>query len=529
MAFFADDDEYGRDGRGWAMRHGRRRACAARRGAGGGEEGCGRARFARSCGKYFGRGRWYMHKDRRKSDRIREARSWAREECRLPCHIEWQSWFGDGAAIVPYVDENDACDERFASKCLVALTAIAVCDVYCQDAYDECLSSETCSTAAWQNGQNDSPSVAWLPQINFATRGSAIVPARQLSFPCPAIEKARALARAESALVLLHAWATLSSGRHPQRSPGRPSASRWDEAQVRAAQGAMAWQVLQCQRSADVEKRKLCKVGRERAVPGDPSQTEHADVLAMTARKPGSFPDCWMLSKTGTLPVAASLEYRAVTGYFLKTLASQAEVLGLSRVQNPTVWQRFQDNVKDFKNQTIMFHGCRCQANEDSICNNGFQVSCCRSGGAGYGTWFAHRAAYSNGGYVFVNDKGVRHIFVCLVSDVPEDRVLDNPTMRVVRQDCAYPLWLLTYKILPPKPVSEPMLQPQVVSAAHVVKSKVPVKKEDDVDVKQPPEGQTVWKFKSSRGRVKAWTLRRQSEKLCWVRMRHVRARTQKC
>merc|ERR1712066_554496 len=65
------------------------------------------------------------------------------------------------------------------------------------------------------------------------------------------------------------------------------------------------------------------------------------------------------------------------------------------------------------------------------------------SGGQGFGTWFAYGAAYSNGGYAFIDGGGVKHLFVCVVS--PEHVVLDNATMRVVGQGCAYPLWLLKY------------------------------------------------------------------------------------
>merc|ERR1719264_2466815 len=98
-----------------------------------------------------------------------------------------------------------------------------------------------------------------------------------------------------------------------------------------------------------------------------------------------------------------------------------------------------------------MFHGCRSLANEASILADGFSASRCVSGGAGFGTWFAYSSSYSNGGYV-VNLGGTRRIFVCAVSDT-KDVALDNVTMRVVGQDCAYPMWLLTYRwASPPQP-----------------------------------------------------------------------------
>merc|ERR1711879_943216 len=67
----------------------------------------------------------------------------------------------------------------------------------------------------------------------------------------------------------------------------------------------------------------------------------------------------------------------------------------------------------------------------------------CKSGGHRFGTWFAYGASYSNSGFVFVDRREIRHLFVCMVSS--KHVVLDNATMRVVGEGCAYPLWLLTY------------------------------------------------------------------------------------
>eukprot|EP00415_Alexandrium_ostenfeldii_P002529 UN2529 len=114
-----------------------------------------------------------------------------------------------------------------------------------------------------------------------------------------------------------------------------------------------------------------------------------------------------------------------------------------------------------------MFHGCRTASNESSIISHGFQVSHCRSGGNDFGTWFAYGAAYSNSGYVFAQHSGERHIFVCMVSD--RHVKLDNCTMRVVEQGCAYPLWLLTYKLPTPPPAPVP---PVVPSALPVLQRK---------------------------------------------------------
>merc|ERR1711988_206124 len=140
---------------------------------------------------------------------------------------------------------------------------------------------------------------------------------------------------------------------------------------------------------------------------------------------------------------SSSEEYQAVTSYFNATVGLQAaglQVREMVRIQNDQVYKQFRAGGES---DTIMFHGCRSQSNEDSIITNGFQVKQCMSGGRGFGTWFAYGAAYSNNGYVFVDGGGVRHLFVCVVS--PEHVVLDNATMRVVGQGCAYPLWLLKY------------------------------------------------------------------------------------
>lgn len=164
---------------------------------------------------------------------------------------------------------------------------------------------------------------------------------------------------------------------------------------------------------------------------------------------------------------AGSVEYAAVEDYFRQTLNVQdAEVIHLHRIQNLPVYSRYRPDG----GETVMFHGCGSQANEDSIIQHGFQVSCCRSGGAGFGTWFAYSADYSNGGYAFQDVQGMRHIFVCVVSY--SHTVTDNCTMRVVGQDCAYPLWLLQYKVRPQVyPIRTPALQADQAVPAPRVKS----------------------------------------------------------
>mmetsp|Transcript_34067 Transcript_34067/g.77695 ORF Transcript_34067/g.77695 Transcript_34067/m.77695 type:complete len:421 (-) Transcript_34067:264-1526(-) len=154
-------------------------------------------------------------------------------------------------------------------------------------------------------------------------------------------------------------------------------------------------------------------------------------------------PETRMMSAVEHLVHEKSDEYRAVTDYFVKTLSSNSEVeiAGLTRIQNSHVYSRFLEGGGN----TVMFHGCKTSANEASILEKGFMVSCCRARGNGFGTWLAYNASYSNGGYVFRDKAGWSHIFVCVASH--HHTVLDDMTMRVVGQDCAYPQWLLTYRV----------------------------------------------------------------------------------
>lgn len=178
---------------------------------------------------------------------------------------------------------------------------------------------------------------------------------------------------------------------------------------------------------------------------GPPAPEEHDCAREVAARVCKGMSDApWMSRKNRvetTKIAAGSSEYNAVVDYFLRTVAApDISIVELRRVQNLPVYARY----RPMGSETVMFHGCQSQANEDSIIRDGFQVSCCRSGGKGFGSWFAYGAAYSNGGYAFQDSDGVRHIFVCMVSY--NHTVMDNYTMRVVGQDCAYPLWLLKYK-----------------------------------------------------------------------------------
>mmetsp|Transcript_25363 Transcript_25363/g.58978 ORF Transcript_25363/g.58978 Transcript_25363/m.58978 type:complete len:452 (+) Transcript_25363:82-1437(+) len=138
-----------------------------------------------------------------------------------------------------------------------------------------------------------------------------------------------------------------------------------------------------------------------------------------------------------------SEEYKAVTGYFMKTLqmGHDPEILSLSRIQNASVFSRY---LSSEAGETVMFHGCKRPLNEENILRDSFRVSCCMARGRDFGTWLAYNACYSNSGYAFDDADGWRHMFICIASH--HYTVLDNDTMRVVGQDCAYPQWLVKYR-----------------------------------------------------------------------------------
>jgi hypothetical protein len=135
-------------------------------------------------------------------------------------------------------------------------------------------------------------------------------------------------------------------------------------------------------------------------------------------------------------------EHKVVIDYFLETLGRRnVRVSEVIRLENPRVRSRYLEGSAE----RIMFHGCRSQENETRILQNGFQVSSSVSGGPNYGTWFAYNASYSDSGFGFSDTDGIKHLFVCVVSE--KHVVLDDKhTMRVVGQNCAYPRWLLRYR-----------------------------------------------------------------------------------
>merc|ERR1711920_238141 len=208
-----------------------------------------------------------------------------------------------------------------------------------------------------------------------------------------------------------------------------------------------------------------------------PAPVEHLRVLELAMPKSGMrYPACWdsavggrtrsKIRRTSRPVEPFSEEYQAVTKYFKATVGCNTNVQELTRLQNPGVY--YNCYVSQGFN-TIMFHGCRSQANENSIIEHGFQVKCCTSGGTGFGTWFAYGAQYSNRGYAFVDPDGIRHLFVSVVSS--KHVVLDNATMRVVGQGCAYPLWLLKYQCEPSsKPIPRKAYKTPVPRVFYVVR-----------------------------------------------------------
>ena len=58
----------------------------------------------------------------------------------------------------------------------------------------------------------------------------------------------------------------------------------------------------------------------------------------------------------------------------------QPEIRSIVRVQNEAVFKKFRSN----KGNTIMFHGCRGEGNEESIAMTGFLISKCMSTWPGY-------------------------------------------------------------------------------------------------------------------------------------------------
>lgn len=168
-------------------------------------------------------------------------------------------------------------------------------------------------------------------------------------------------------------------------------------------------------------------------------------LLTMARNTASGFPQCWddtCDNASGHLVVPeGSAEYQAVTMYFNERLGPHpAKVGAVFRVQNKGVYKKYKRDA----GETIMFHGCKSQSNESSIVQSGFLVDTCKSGGPGYGSWFAFRSSYSDGGYAWEGTDSWRHMFICLVSCFQKKK--ETPVMRVVGQGGAYPQWIIHYK-----------------------------------------------------------------------------------
>lgn len=175
----------------------------------------------------------------------------------------------------------------------------------------------------------------------------------------------------------------------------------------------------------------------------------HADVLGkiLTLTEPvaSGYPRCWegMQNEDSEhlVTVCDDTEYREVTLYFNQQLGPHpAQIGALFRVQNNDMYKQYKRDASE----TVMFHGCKVQANEDAIVQQGFRVDKCRSGGRDFGSWFAVKSSYSDGGFAFVDSNGWRHMFICLVSRFQVKK--ESATMRVVGQGGAYPQWLVHYR-----------------------------------------------------------------------------------
>jgi len=157
----------------------------------------------------------------------------------------------------------------------------------------------------------------------------------------------------------------------------------------------------------------------------------------LVAPRDDGLPLCWA-EQPDVQRVAvnsSSKEFELVSSHLQATLNTAARVGSVIRIQNAAVYR---STMRD-GSETIMFHGCRSQGNEDSIVQVGFRCTPAR------GCWFAYVSNYSNGGYAFDDADGWRHIFVCIVSR--HGQMMDDATMRVVAQGGAYPQWIVHYRV----------------------------------------------------------------------------------
>eukprot|EP00930_Biecheleria_cincta_P004314 TRINITY_DN105224_c0_g1_i1.p1 TRINITY_DN105224_c0_g1~~TRINITY_DN105224_c0_g1_i1.p1 ORF type:complete len:520 (-),score=63.03 TRINITY_DN105224_c0_g1_i1:339-1841(-) len=459
--------------RGWSMRHGHRQSLV---------ECCGRNSFSKSvawqrCGSFEEPTDCFStkpsktkNKQRRTIGKLRHeplvACSWLEEDSRILADIlEMPRVHPLSLALAPrsLAEESDflqrALKESEEEADLQRAIRESEEEASLQSAICNCLDqSERYSSESPESAENET------------LRRERLGLLRQRSTPCIAWEVADAEARMDRVYVPLTAWHSTPGAVH------RRSAAAWEQAVKRATSNAERYKIQPVRTEPSWTAKNSVPASSmveesSRTYPTVPVQgcppcaQRHSHVLELAVPHANTgYPACWELvahagmhrrvksisSATATTAYrkvvsSSSEEYRAVTSYFNATVGCQGagiQVQELVRIQNEKVYHQFKAGERD----TIMFHGCRSQQNEDSIITEGFQVKRCVSGGLGFGTWFAYGAAYSHGGgYTFIDGGGVWHLFVCVVS--PEYVVLDNATMRVVGQGCAYPLWLLTYKV----------------------------------------------------------------------------------
>ena len=157
---------------------------------------------------------------------------------------------------------------------------------------------------------------------------------------------------------------------------------------------------------------------------------------------------CSWTAASGLVDVErASAEHMLVASHLAASLDRQSQVQRVQRVQNAVAFRGYHRSGE----QTLMFHGCKTQANEDAIVREGFRADLCKSGGRGYGTWFAYASSYSDRSFALplAERTGYKRLFVCLVSKHAvkrDDAPSVTPRMRVVGPGGAYPQWVVTYR-----------------------------------------------------------------------------------
>ena len=171
------------------------------------------------------------------------------------------------------------------------------------------------------------------------------------------------------------------------------------------------------------------------------SDAQSIDQLVMP-RNDG-MPRCWdKHSNSMWVEVdPESKEFKLVEGHLRQTLQTTVRTVKVLRIQNEKIFKTFSRDTAE----SIMFHGCKSEANEGSIVAHGFSLSTCKSlVNDQRGVWFSHTSEYSNRSFAFSDTNGWRHLFVCIVSK--HGLLKNDGQMRVVDQFGAYPQWIVHYQ-----------------------------------------------------------------------------------